>query len=75
MAKFEAKTNFYVEKTGQQFDEGVVYEMTSAEADEINKKTVAHYKEGWLECIEPDVAPVELIEPVSEIPESTDFLM
>ena len=28
MAKFEAKTNFHIEKTGQQFDEGVVYEMT-----------------------------------------------
>lgn len=75
MAKFEVKTNFYVEKTGQQFDEGVVYEMTSAEADEINKKIVAHYNEEWLECIEPDVAPVELTEPVPEVPESTNFLM
>lgn len=75
MAKFEAKTNFYIEKTGQQFDEGVVYEMTSAEADEINKKTVAHYKEEWLECIEPDVAPVGLTEPVPEVPESADFLI
>ena len=75
MAKFKAKTNFHIEKTGQQFDEGVVYEMTAAEADEINKKTVAHYKEEWLECIEPDVAPVEIPEPVPEVPESTDFLM
>lgn len=75
MAKFEVKTNFYVEKTGRQFDAGVVYEMTSAEADEINKKTVAHYNEVWLECIEPDVAPVEFTEPVPEVPESTNFLM
>lgn len=75
MAKFEAKTNFYVEKTGQQFDEGVVYEITSAEADEINRQTTAHFGEEWLECIEPDVAPVELTEPVPEVPESTDFLM
>lgn len=75
MAKFKAKTNFHIEKTGQQFDEGVVYELTSTEADEINKKTVAHYKEEWLERIEPDVAPVELTEPVPEVSESTDFLM
>lgn len=75
MAKFEVKTNFYVEKTGQQFDAGVVYEMTSAEADEINRQTAAHFDEEWLECIEPDVVPVELTEPVPEIPESTDFLM
>lgn len=72
MAKFEAKTNFYIEKTGKQFDEGVVYEMTSAEADEINRQTTAHFGEEWLECIEPDVALVELTEAV---PESTDLLM
>ena len=75
MAKFEAKTNFYVEKTGQQFDVGSVYEMTSAEADEINAQSTVHFGEEWLECIEPDVAPVELTEPVPEVPESTNFLM
>ena len=72
MAKFEVKTNFYVEKTGQQFDAGIVYEMTSAEADEINRRSTAHFGEEWLECIEPDV---ELTEPVPEVPESTNFLM
>ncbi|HEW8214833.1 TPA: hypothetical protein V1A32_002065 [Streptococcus pneumoniae] len=75
MAKFKAKTNFCIEKTGQQFDEGVVYEMTSAEADEINRRTTAHFGEEWLECIEPDEVPVELPEPVPEVPESTGFLM
>lgn len=75
MAKFEAKTNFYVKKTGQQFDAGVVYEMTSAEADEINRQTTVHFGEEWLECIEPDVAPAGLTDPVPEVPESTDFLM
>lgn len=75
MAKFEAKTNFYVEKTGQQFDAGIVYEMPTTEADEINRRSTAHFGEEWLECIEPDVAPVGLTEPVPEIPESTNFLM
>lgn len=74
MAKFEAKTNFYVEKTGQQFDAGVVYEMTSDEADEINAQSMAHFGEEWLECIEQDEAPVKYTEPVSEITES-DILM
>lgn len=75
MAKFEVKTNFYVEKTGRQFDAGVVYEMTSAEADEINRRSTAHFGEEWLECIEPDVSPVELTESVPEVSESTNFLM
>ncbi|HGJ0914040.1 TPA: hypothetical protein ACKAQE_001568 [Streptococcus pneumoniae] len=75
MAKFEAKTNFCVEKTGQQFDKGIVYEMTSAEADEINRRSTVHFGEEWLECIEPDVSPVELTESVPEVSESTNFLM
>lgn len=68
MAKFKAKTNFFMAKTGQQFDEGVVYEMTSAEADEINKKTVAHYKEVWLDCVEQDSLPFK---PILAEPEMT----
>lgn len=74
MAKFEAKTNFYVEKTGQQFDVGSVYEMTSAEADEINAQSTVHFGEEWLECIEPDKAPVTYTEPVSENTESANLM-
>ena len=41
MAKFKAKTNFFMAKTGQQFDANNAYEMTVAEADEINRQTLA----------------------------------
>ncbi|WP_152901415.1 hypothetical protein [Streptococcus pseudopneumoniae] len=53
-------------KTGQQFDASNAYEMTVAEADEINRQTLAEYGDNWLEEIEqvvpsqeptPDVIP------------------
>lgn len=57
MAKYKAKTNFFMGKTGQQFDVNNVYEMTAAEADEINRQTLAEYGDNWLEEIESDVIP------------------
>ena len=57
MAKYKAKTNFFMGKTGQQFDVNNVYEMTAAEADEINRQTLAEYGDNWLEEIESDVVP------------------
>lgn len=57
MAKYKAKTNFFMEKTGQQFDVNNVYEMIAAEADEINRQTLAEYGDNWLEEIESDVIP------------------
>lgn len=57
MAKYKAKTNFFMEKTGQQFDVNNVYEMAAAEADEINRQTLAEYGDNWLEEIESDVIP------------------
>lgn len=57
MAKYKAKTNFFMKKTGQQFDVNNVYEMTAAEADEINRQTLAEYGDNWLEEIESDVTP------------------
>ncbi|WP_186822059.1 hypothetical protein, partial [Streptococcus sp. HMSC070B10] len=50
----------------QQFDANNAYEMTVAEADEINRQTLAEYGDNWLEEIEqvvpsqeptPDVIP------------------
>ena len=57
MAKYKAKTNFFMGKTGQQFDVNNVYEMAAAEADEINRQTLAEYGDNWLEEIESDVIP------------------
>ena len=39
MAKYKATCNFLIESTDQNFDEGTVYELTTAEAEEINQKT------------------------------------
>ena len=36
MAKYKATCNFLIESTDQNFDEGKVYELTAAEAEEIN---------------------------------------
>ena len=57
MAKYKAKTNFFMAKTGQPFDANNAYEMTVAEVDEINRQTLAEYGDNWLEEIESDVVP------------------
>lgn len=36
MAQYKAICNFLIESTDQNFDEGTVYELTTAEAEEIN---------------------------------------
>ena len=51
-------------KTGQQFDANNAYEMTVAEADEINRQTLAEYGDNWLEEIE-QVVPSQ--EPTSDV--------
>lgn len=76
MAKFKAKTNFFMAKTGQQFDANNEYEMTAAEADEINRQTLAEYGANWLEEIE-QVVPSQ--EPTSDVipglSENPDYLI
>lgn len=51
MAKYKATCNFLIESTDQNFDEGTVYELTTAEAEEINKKTNLAFGEEWLEIV------------------------
>lgn len=48
MAKYKATCNFLIESTDQNFDEGTVYELTTAEAEEINTKTNLAFCEEWL---------------------------
>lgn len=59
MAKYKATCNFLIESTDQNFDEGGVYELTTAEAQEINQKTSLAFGEEWLE-------PVSDSEPVAQ---------
>lgn len=51
MAKYKATCNFLIESTDQNFDEGKVYELTAAEAEEINQKTNLAFGEEWLELV------------------------
>lgn len=51
MAKYKATCNFLIESTDQNFDEGTVYELTTAEAEEINQKTNLAFGDGWLELV------------------------
>lgn len=51
MAKYKATCNFLIESTDQNFDEGTVYELTTAEAEEINQKTSFAFGEEWLELV------------------------
>lgn len=51
MAKYKATCNFLIESTDQNFDEGMVYELTTAEAQEINQKTSLAFSEEWLEPV------------------------
>ena len=51
MAKYKATCNFLIESTDQNFDEGMVYELTTAEAQEINQKTRLAFSEEWLEPV------------------------
>lgn len=51
MAKYKATFNFLIESTDQNFDEGTVYELTTAEAEEINQKTNLAFGEEWLELV------------------------
>ena len=57
MAKYKATCNFLIESTDQNFDEGTVYELTTAEAEEINQKTSFAVGEEWLEIVS-DSGPV-----------------
>lgn len=57
MAKYKATCNFLIESTDQNFDEGTVYELTNAEAEEINQKTSLAFGEEWLELVS-DSEPV-----------------
>lgn len=57
MAKYKATCNFLIESTDQNFDEGTVYELTAAEAEEINQKTSIAFGEEWLELVS-DSGPV-----------------
>nr|DAU46523.1 MAG TPA: hypothetical protein [Caudoviricetes sp.] len=57
MAKYKATCNFLIESTDQNFDEGTVYELTTAEAEEINQKTSLVFGEKWLELVS-DSEPV-----------------
>lgn len=76
MVKFKAKTNFFMAKTGQQFDANNMYEMTAAEADEINRQTLAEYGDNWLEEIEPVVSSQESTSDViSGLSENPDYLI
>ena len=76
MVKFKAKTNFFMAKTGQQFDANNVYEMTAAEADEINRQTLAEYGDNWLEEIEQVVSSQESTSDViSGLSENSDYLI
>lgn len=51
MAKYKATCNFLIESTDQNFDEGTVYELTTAAAEEINQKTNLAFGEEWLELV------------------------
>ena len=51
MAKYKATCNFLIESTDQNFDEGTVYELTTAESEEINQKTSLAFGEEWLELV------------------------
>ena len=51
MAQYKAICNFLIESTAQNFDEGTVYELTTAEAEEINQKTSLAFGEEWLELV------------------------
>lgn len=51
MAQYKAICNFLIESTDQNFDEGTVYELTTAEAEEINQKTSLAFGEKWLELV------------------------
>ena len=51
MAKYKATCNFLIESTDQNFDEGKVYELTTAEAEGINQKTNLAFGEEWLELV------------------------
>lgn len=51
MAKYKATCNFLIESTDQNFDEGKVYELTAAEAEEINHKTSLAFGEEWLDLV------------------------
>lgn len=57
MAKYKATCNFLIESTDQNFDEGTVYELTTAEVEEINQKTNLAFGEEWLELVS-DSEPV-----------------
>lgn len=57
MAKYKATCNFLIESTDQNFDEGTVYELTTAEAEEINQKISLAFGEEWLELVS-DSGPV-----------------
>lgn len=57
MAKYKATCNFLIESTDQNFDEGKVYELTTAETEEINQKTSLAFGEEWLELVS-DSEPV-----------------
>ena len=57
MAKYKATCNFLIESTDQNFDEGKVYELTTAEVEEINQKTSLAFGEEWLELVS-DSEPV-----------------
>ena len=51
MAKYKATCNFLIESTDQNFDEGTVYELTTAEAEGINQKISLAFGEEWLELV------------------------
>lgn len=51
MAKYKATCNFLIESTDQNFNEGTAYELTTAEAEDINKKTNLAFGEEWLELV------------------------
>ncbi|MFS9204465.1 hypothetical protein QM824_07245 [Streptococcus parasanguinis] len=51
MAQYKAICNFLIESTDQNFDEGKVYELTAAEAEEINHKTSLAFGEEWLDLV------------------------
>ncbi len=57
MAKYKATCNFLIESTDQNFDEGPVYELTTAEAEEINQKTSFACGEEWWASVS-DSGPV-----------------
>lgn len=57
MAIYKASCNFFIELTNQSFDEDEVYELTTAEAEEINQKTSLAFGEEWLTLVS-DSGPV-----------------